>query len=374
MIVGAGLGGSTVNGELMTAPDAIQEVYSALEAMNGKEIFEMVRGSQFLEPFTREVYGGNGYTEKHKEIEVYGRKGGDKDYRNTINKKEVVKTKTYNTDATTVGDVDFTQAMVERAQRTPGVALSDLVEPKMMAIARWYVTRYLPYSPYISLLDKPTDGGDFWNENGMLLNTVVPERYLKPGRDTTRNHWMSVAQSTGVEAEDISAAIERLTDYVDTFEGDVVIYGSTNTLAKMQSIYNEPANKDTFWRTGEPMTVIREAKFIANDLLPKDFLLFVNGGADFLLTKNMEPLPEFRGMATFREDGRKLYEDEADLIGSKFKVYPEAWYMDGRTDAVIMDINESRWNADREMQAGGFTAIDTYRDSLLARIDDTYRR
>jgi len=39
-----------------------------------------------------------------------------------------------------------------------------------------------------------------------------------------------------------------------------------------------------------------------------------------------------------------------------------------------MDINKARYNADRIMQTAGFTAIETYVESLEARIDDTYRR
>jgi len=48
--------------------------------------------------------------------------------------------------------------------------------------------------------------------------------------------------------------------------------------------------------------------------------------------------------------------------------------MEGTTDALIMDINKTRFNSNRIMQPGGFAEIETYINSLEARIDDTYRR
>lgn len=371
--IGAGTIGSGVAGELMTAPEAIQEVYGALTVLNGKDVFSRIRGSEFLEPFTRNVFGGNGYTEKKREMMVYGRKGGDGDYRNTIKRKPKAYTKQYNIEDTTVGDVDFTNNMIEEAMKN-NQPLSNLVQPIMEGIAQWYLTRYLPYSPYISLLEIPESGGNFHAQNGMLLDVEVPDYYLKPGQSTTRNHWMTIANSSGVEAEDINAGIERLAGYIDTMESDVVIYGSSTTLAQLYTIYNEPANQDIFWRTGEPMTTIGAAQFIKNDMLPKDFLLFVNGGTDHLLTRNQESDPNFRGLRRYMEQGVVKFEDEMDLIGNKFKVGAEGWFMDGRSDALLMDINKNRSNSDRIMQEAGFTAVQSFADSLETRIDDTLRR
>ncbi len=372
-VIGAGQLGAATTGELMTAPEALQEVYSALTAMNGKDVYATVRGAQFLEPFTRQLFQGNGYTEKHKELIVNGRKGGDGDYRNTIKRKEKVNTRTYTTEATTLGDVDFTMNMLEEAMENQ-LDLTSLIRPQMESIAKWYTQRYLVYSPYIALLHVPADAHGFWADFGMVRNTVVPESYLKPGKSTTRQHWMAIEKATGVEATDISAGIERLTEYVDTLDDDVVIYGAGTTLSKMYTLYDSPVNVDTFWRTGEPINEVEGVKFIKNDMLPTDFLLFVNGGADHLLTRNQSKNPAFRGLGAFKEETAIKFEDEMDLVGTKFKVFPENWFLDGKTDCLIMDINKTRFNSDRIMQAGGFTAIETYVESLEARIDDTYRR
>jgi len=224
-------------------------------------------------------------------------------------------------------------------------------------------------------LNVPTNAFTFWGtEYGMLRNTVVPEYYLKPGKSTTRQHWMAIEKSTGIEATDIMAGIQRLAEYVDTMEGDVIVYGSGTTLAQVYTVYNDAMKQDEFWRTGEPMDIIGGVNFIKNDMLPTDFLLFVNGGADFLLTKNQSSNPDFRGVGTYKENGVIKFEDEMDLVGTKFKVHAEKWYMDGMTDALIMDINPARNNASNIMQTAGFTAIDTYVASLEARIDDTLRR
>lgn len=374
-IIGTGGLGTTTVGELVYAPEAIQEVYSALTVLNGKDIYASVRGAQFLDPFTREIFGGNGFTESHKELIVNGRKGGDGDYRNTVKRKEKVNTRTYLTEATTLGDVDFTNKMIDEA-REKNLSLTDLIRPQMESIAKWYTQRYLAYSPYIALLALPTDGGNFWTEFGMCRNTVVPSYYMKPGKSTTRQHWMTIEKTTGVEATDIMAGIQTLAEYVDTMEDDVVIYGSGTTLSKVYTIYNDPINKDIFWRTGEPVAEVGGAKFIKNDMLPTDFLLFVNGGSDFLLTKNQSANPDFRGLGTYREEGVIKFEDEADLVGTKFKVHAESYNMDGRTDALIMDIKggTGRFHATRVMQSAGITAVSDYVTALEARIDDTYRR
>ena len=372
-IIGVGGLGATTAGELMYAPEAIQEVYTALTVLNGKDIYAAVRGSQFLDPFTRQLFGGNGFVEEHKELVVNGRKGGDVDYRNTIKRKEKSNTRTFNTEATTLGDVDFTMKMLDTATEK-GIPVADLIRPQMESIAKWYTQRYLAYSPYIALLTEPTNAFSFWSEFGMVRNTVVPEYYLKPGKSTTRQHWMAVEKDTGVAAEDISAGIQRLAEYVDTMEDDVFIYASGTTLAKVFTVYNDPISADTFWRTGEPYQEVAGAKFIKNDMIPTDFLLFVNGGSDFLLTRNQSQNPSYRGMGTYKENAVIKFDDEIDLVGTKFKVHAENWYMEGSTDALIMDINKARYNASRIMQADGFTAIETYVTSLEARIDDTYRR
>lgn len=371
--IGTGLVGSYSKGELMAAPEAMQEVYTALTVLNGKDIYAEVKGAQFLTPFTREVFGGNGYVETHKELIVNGRKGGDGDYRNTVKRKEKAYKRTYFTEATTIGDVDFSMRMIEDAKKK-GLNLSDLVAPKMESIARWYTRRYLAYSPYISLFEVPTDGGDFWSENGMVLNTVVPEYYVEPGKSTTRNHWMAIKESVGVSGDDILEGRNKLSEYVDVYPSDVVIYASNTTLGKVFSIYNEPANKDEFFRTGEPMWSVGGCRFIENDMIPEDFLLFVNANAEWLLTKNMEENAAFRGMDAYKENAAIKIDDEEDLVGMKFKIHPESWSMDGRTDALIMDINAERYNVNREMQADGFTAILNYVASLEARIDYTLRR
>jgi len=372
-IIGVGGLGATTAGELMYAPEAIQEVYTALTVLNGKDIYASVRGSQFLDPFTRQIFGGNGYVEEHKSLVVNGRKGGDGDYRNTIKRKEKSNTRTFGAESTTLGDVDFTMKMLETAVKK-GIPVADLIRPQMESIAKWYTQRYLAFSPYIALLDVPTDGYSFWNEFGMVRNTVVPESYVKPGKSTTRQHWMAIEANTGVSAPDIMAGIQRLAEYVDTMEDDVFIYASGTTLAKVFTVYNDPISKDIFWRTGEPYQEVGGAKFIKNDMIPTDFLLFVNGGADFLLTRNQSQNPDFRGLKTYKETGVIKFEDEYDLVGTKFKVEEESWVMEGTTDALIMDINKTRFNSDRIMQPGGFAEIETYINSLEARIDDTYRR
>ena len=372
-IIGAGSVGATVAGELINAPDAIQEVYSALEVLNGKDVYASVRGADFLNPFTRQIFGGNGYSEAHKELMVNGRKGGDGDFRNTIKRKAIVNTRTFNTEATTLGDVDFTNKLIDDAEER-NVSLSDLIKPQMESIAKWYTQRYLVYSPYIALLTVPADAHTFWGANGMVRNTVVPEYYLEAGVSTTRQHWMTIAANTGVAATDISAGIERLAEYVDVLDDDIVIYGSGTTLSQVYTVYNDTINKDIFWRTGEPIAEIQGAKFIKNDMLPKDFLLFVNGGAEFLLTKNQSANENFRGLGTYKEEGIMKFEDERDLVGTKFKVHAESYNMDGKTDALIMDIKKTRFHATQVMQTAGFNAVASYVASLENRIDDTYRR
>lgn len=74
--------------------------------------------------------------------------------------------------------------------------------------------------------------------------------------------------------------------------------------------------------------------------MPKDWLLFVAGDADHLITKLVSPKPYLRGMAIYKEQGFQKLENIYDLAGSVFKIMPEGYHLTGRHYGAFLYIGK----------------------------------
>lgn len=335
-------------------------IVQGIQSMNDPRALAQIKGMNFLDTYIREVEGVAGHTEGFKEYKVYASDIGS--YSDAISYKESYETWSFNRRGYALKDRDFTHEMIQEAYET-GKSTAKLVDDRMMAISRMYLNQYLPNVAYETLFIVPEVGGRYYDEpTGFLRDVEIDPSMLKvyaQGK-TLRNHYMQTENTQtggGVSYEDIDHVVRYLSEYKDISDGNIIAIANGRTIFKLKSVFQYADNKDTFARTGQLFQEIVGVKFISNDFMPTDMILFLSGDVDSIITKLISPKADLRGVAMIKESGFQKLENISDLVGSQFKIMPEGYHLTGRHYGIFLNINPATGNANREMQTDGFNML-----------------
>lgn len=327
---------------LENADEKVIQIVASIEMMNDTTNVPALKGMDFLSSFIKETEGVQGHLEGVREYKVWAVEDGS--YQDADTENESYKVWRFGRKGYTIKDRDFDYKLIRQA-REEGKDPFHLLTRSLEAITDLYLNKYLPNMAYSTLFELPNARAksDYYGEpKGFLMETPVREDMLKPRarkpENLVRNHYRKIA-GEHVELEDIQAAVAYLTEYRDINGGNIVGLANDFTKFKLINTLAYDANKDIFGRTGQPADLIAGVKFISNDFIPDDVIIFVYGSAKELITKLISPDSTMRGMAIYKESGFQKLENITDLVGSKFVIQPEGYHLTGRHYALFLDIS-----------------------------------
>jgi len=180
-----------------------------------------------------------------------------------------------------------------------------------------------------------------------------------------RNHWRAIELNTGVTADDIEFSKSYLQDYQDYSGRGIRCVGNGRTLWKMKAVYSNSLNSDKYMVDGLPAERIAGTEFVEFEWFPDDIVMFHDIDATGTIVRLVSPEPALRGLYLVSERGFEAMDKPEQLSGSLLKIGKEGMHSVLRHKYLFLDINKTRYNADREMQAGGFTAINNFVTGLV---------
>ena len=192
----------------------------------------------------------------------------------------------------------------------------------MDVVITTYTTKVYPALFYKALFTVAKNGGAYNESFGLLRNTELDGIMLQNVEDgavdgtndsVVRNHYRAIAKPStvagkiGVTPEDIDDVKKYLMNYIDNENKEIVAFTTSKVINTLASFYTYKPTKDYFLKEGIPSVKIDGVNFIEADyVIPEDFIFFavydsVETGA--LLTKVINPYPEFQGLRVDIEDG-----------------------------------------------------------------------
>lgn len=240
-----------------------------------------------------------------------------------------------------------------------------------------YVTKVYPALFYKTIFQVPKAGGQF-NENFGLLRNVKIDGIMLANVDSSaaagsknsivRNHYRAIAKPStvagqlGVTPEDVDNVRKYLLNYTDNEGKEIVAITSSNVINTLAKFYSYEPTKDYFLENGIPSVKINGIHFIeADTVIPEDFIFFVvydsvETGA--LLTKVINPYPEFQGLRVDNEDENFAWESvsEHNLKEVKVIVGDIDVHLTGRYRGLWLDCG-NRPNTDGLMTQAGLDIL-----------------
>ena len=202
-----------------------------------------------------------------------------------------------------------------------------------------YVTKVYPALFYKSIFQVPKAGGQF-NENfgllrnvkidGIMLSNVDSNATAGSKNSVVRNHYRAirkpstVAGQLGITPEDIDDVRKYLLNYTDNEGKEIVAITSSNVINTLKKFYSYEPTKDYFLENNIPTVKINGIHFVEADVvIPEDFIFFavydsVETGA--LLTKVINPYPEFQGLRVDNENENFAWESVSEHNLKEVKV------------------------------------------------------
>lgn len=317
--------------DLGKADKELIKVVKSIETLNTPELVNRLAGMDFLSSFIRNVEGLQGHTEGFEEHKVLVTDDGS--YQDGLNYDETYRTWTFYRKGYTVKDMDFSMGIINHAAET-GQSLSSIVAKRMKAIGELYTLHYLPKVAYETLFTEPRNKyGSYTDDFGFLDGTLVDAGMMKPygqaAENLRRYHWKGQMEDV-LTVGDFEKVVDYMSEYMDVSDSSIVALGTRATLSKLRNVINADVNLDIWDRTGQPAEEINGVRFIKNDFMPKNILLFVSGDASELITKLVSPNPAFRGIALTKVEAFTNFEELENLAGTFFKIMPEGYHLTGR--------------------------------------------
>lgn len=327
--------------DLGKAETSLIKVVGAIETLNDPALMSKLAGMDFLNTFIRNIQGYQGHTEGFEEHKVYVTDDGS--YQDALNYDSKYRTWTFYRKGYVVKDIDFSMGVINDAAEK-GIELSSIITKRMSDIAKLYTQQYLPKVAYETLFYEPKHKhGSYTDDFGFLDGTLVDASMMKPfgqhAENLRRYHWRGLVGDT-VSHVDFEKVVDYMSEYMDVSDSSIVALGTRATLAKLRSVLNADVNLDIWDRTGQPAQEINGVRFVKNDFMPKDVLLFVSGDAPELITRLISPNPAFRGVALARVDAFTNFEKLQNLAGSFFKIMPEGYHLTGRHFGLYLHLKK----------------------------------
>jgi hypothetical protein len=277
-----------------------------------------------------------------------------------------------------IKDYDFSIEAMENAIEKK-TDLFAMAREKTAIASDLYRKNYIPSNQYTALITGSSlratvpasgTGQNYEYQFGALRGETVSNLKATKGGSGVRNHWRAIELSTGLTADDINFCKSYIKDYKDYSNRGVVVMANGDTLWEAQNVYSDSMNVDEFIVDGMPASRIAGVTFIENEYIPDDFMLFMDVDMSKIMVKAVSPNPALRGLSIIHENGWESLNSPDQLNGSKLKINRESYSLIGRHKILWLDINATRYNANREMQAGAFVALESY----VATLKDSWYR
>lgn len=247
----------------------------------------------------------------------------------------------------------------------------------MDVVISTYVTKVYPALFYKTIFQVPKTGGQF-NENFGLLRNVKIDGIMLANVDSSavagsknsivRNHYRAIKRPSttpgqlGITPEDVDDVRKYLLNYTDNEGKEIVAITSSNVINTLAKFYSYEPTKDYFLENGIPSVKINGIHFIeADTVIPEDFIFFavydsVETGA--LLTKVINPYPEYQGLRVDNEDENFAWEsvNEHNLKEVKVIVGDIDVHLTGRYRGLWLDCG-NRPNTDGLMTQAGLDIL-----------------
>lgn len=263
-----------------------------------------------------------------------------------------------------------------------GDNIDELVADRTASLISKYEKNVIPNALFEEVLRVPTSGGTFYEKFGAVRDTTVsPNKLISYDPTATagtlesnvRNNWRAIAENSGLSLEDIKFVKEYMGNVEGIDEENLLVFGGSNAISEAGALFDvNMKTREEIVLDGTPTGLqawtVEGLSMISTKSLPKNILMFVNPDARNIVTQLISDKPEFQGlyMETAR-DGEKFIANGESLMGSKLIIGEFGNHMVGRLDVLFLDIDATRFNADREMQAGGFEAVTKKAKSLRGK-------
>lgn len=199
----------------------------------------------------------------------------------------------------------------------------------MDTVISTYVTKVYPALYYKAIFQVPKTGGEYNHNFGLLRNVTVDGIMLAnvdsgatsgSKNSVVRNHYRAIkkpgtiAGQLGITPEDIDDVKRYLLNYIDNEGKEIVAITSSNIINTLAKFYSYLPTKDYFLENGIPSVKINGIHFIEADVvIPEDFIFFAVYDPvpekGHLLTKVINPFPEFQGLRVDNEDGNFAWDN-----------------------------------------------------------------
>ncbi len=329
---------------IQKADENVMTILTGLEAVNNTDFTKKIEGMDAIKPFIRTINGLNGHTELFSNYRVWAVEDGD--YSDAPTTEENYESWMYTRKGYKIKDKDFSLKLIEDAYEK-NLPLSELVAQRVKGVTQWYAQEYTPnvlFEPLMTIPNATQSASYRAAPVGFLNNTPVDQFILKPGvTDLVRNHYLGIEDTaTGVTFYDIENVVEKMSEYIDVSDSNIIAFATRATLAKLKSTLAYEGNQDIFARSGVPTENIAGVQFIVNSYMPKNKILFINGDSKSLITKIISPKADRVGLAIVKDSGWTSMESIKDFIGAYYKVMPEGYFVTERHNGLWLDIgNES---------------------------------
>lgn len=377
-----GWNGSVTAGEYVSADHSrvVDELNVALDAVNAEDVEVGLNDMRVVMPFIMTKEGRPGVYEVYEDFEPFFQSDGayldPEEYKKTYDKWN------FNRQSYTVKNSSFEPEMFKKWEEN-GVNPEEELMDKTMTIISKYNNIYKPNIIFETLMTVPTGGTGFYSEFGFARNTPVKQsKLIDPDTgatagdlgSTTRNHFRAINSNTGVSIEDVNFIKDYMAEYVDVDENNLICLGNSSALTQFRNLYSDfsPTTEIILQDgivDGVQSWEVDGLTLIKTKMLPRNMLLFIDGGAPFMITKLVSKLEKYRGLAVQPENMLIKFADAMTLKGSKFIIQEEGYHLTGRLSGIWLDIDPARYDnsGKRLMQSNGFTELNRRRATVRSK-------
>jgi len=367
-----GWNGSVTAGEFVSVDHSrvVDEINVALDAVNSADIEVGLNDMKLIERFIMTKEGRPGTYEVFEDFEPFFQSDGayldPEEYKKTYDKW------TFNRQSYTVKNGSFEPEMFKKWKEN-GIDPTNELLDKTMKIIEKYNNVYKPNIVFETLMTVPTTAGGFYSKFGFARNTAVKKSAIIDYNPTatdgalgslTRNHYRAINSNVGVSIEDVTFVKDYIAEYQGVDENNLICLGNSSSLTQFRNLYSDfSPTTETILNGGIVDGVqgweVDGISLIKTKMLPRNMLLFIDGGIESLITKLVSTVAEYRGLSIIPENKLIKFEDVQSLQGSKFIILDEGYHLTGRLSGLWLDIDPARYDGSgtRLMQSAGFTEL-----------------
>jgi len=373
--------GAITSGNAMFNPQRVQDVLDniqdGLDMVNDKtDAFEYKNADyQLMLPHVVRVEGPSGTTLAFEDWQTFFQDAGvaiaQDDYNESYNTWKLSSRSFESRDGS------FTPDFFKKQLKNRKDPLT-ILQKRSEGIMKKYLNVFKPNFLWEALLTVPTTAGDYYAKFGALRNVVVDASMLENVvsgasagalNSVTRLHFRAIANNTGIESDDLIFIKQYMNEYVGLDINSLVMVGTMGTEALLRGVFTAPVSVDNIAVNGISAKGIEGIPFITTKMLPDNILMFFIASPDEpIVAELVNDVIDFQGLNVTPEKSLKKFpETMEEVIGSKYVIEDIGDHLIGRHKVIFLDITPANFNADREMQAAGYTLLTARKAGLRAQ-------